>query len=326
MNYDYIRPHLEMLQDNVRTEAYRRAIHEVVRPGDRVLDFGCGTGVLSVFAERAGASRVYALDRSDMLSAATLIFLENGCTRIEPIFGDGEAVELPSDVDVIVSEWMGHFLFAERMLEPLIRLRDAFFRPNGRVIPARCSLHASLVVARSYFEDLSFLGTRPYGIDFAAIGDLPLQEVGVLRMCPEDLSPETCCIGTLDLATITETPRLLHGTLVSREGATVFGVCGWFEAELAPGVTLSTSPFAEQTHWLHFHFPFRRPLDVRPGAPIEIDIQVVRQREQNGYVWRVRTADDVRYGESLERSSADAEAIRRELESYRLSRLPPPIS
>lgn len=309
MNYDYIRPHLEMLQDNVRTEAYRRAIHEVVRPGDRVLDFGCGTGVLSVFAERAGASRVYALDRSNMLSAAELIFAENGCTRIEPIFGDGEVVELPSEVDVIVSEWMGHFLFAERMLEPLIRLRDEFLRPGGRVIPARCSLHASLVVARSYFEDLSFLGTRPYGIDFAVVGDLPLQDVGVLRMCPEDLLPETTCIGALDLSTVTETPRLLHGTLASREDATVFGVCGWFDAELAPNVTLSTSPFAQQTHWLHFHFPFHRPLDVRAGVPVEIDIKVIPQREQNGYAWRVRTAGDVRYGESLERRSAPPDPL-----------------
>lgn len=301
MQYDYIRPHLEMLQDSVRTGAYLRAIREIVRPGDRVLDFGCGTGVLSIFAERAGAGRVYALERSTMLSAAELIFAENGCTRIEPVFGDGDVVELPTQVDVIVSEWMGHFLFAERMLEPLIGLRDRFLRPGGRMIPARCSLHASLVVSRSYFEELSFLGTRPYGIDFAAVGDLPLQDVGVLRMQPEDLLPQTACIGTLDLATVSATPRLLHGSLVSPEDATVYGVCGWFEADLSPSVTLSTSPFAEQTHWLHFHFPIHRPLDIRAGVPVEIDIKIIPQREQNGYCWRVRTAGAVRFGESLER-------------------------
>src|SRR6266545_4845434 len=73
MSYDSIRSHLEMLQDSVRTEAYRDAIQQVVRPGDRVLDFGCGTGVLSIFAERAGAAAVYALDRSRMISVARVI-------------------------------------------------------------------------------------------------------------------------------------------------------------------------------------------------------------------------------------------------------------
>jgi type I protein arginine methyltransferase len=304
MQYDYIRSHLEMLQDGVRTRAYLEAIREIVRPGDRVLDFGCGTGVLSIFAERAGAGRVYALDRSTMLSAAELIFAENGCTRIEPVFGDGDVVELPTEVDVIVSEWMGHFLFAERMLEPLIRLRDRFLRPGGRMIPARCSLQVALVVERSYFEELSFLGTRPYGIDFALISDLPLQDVGIMRMQPEDLLPQTACVATLDLATVTGTPRVLHGSIVSPQDATVFGVCGWFKADLSPNVTLTTSPFAEQTHWLQFHFPINRPLDIRAGVPVEIDIKVIPQREQNGYSWRVRTAGGVRYGESLERPNS----------------------
>jgi SAM-dependent methyltransferase len=289
-----------MLQDSVRTEAYRKAISEVVRPGDRVLDFGCGTGVLSIFAERAGAGRVYALDRSSMLAAARVIFEENGCTRIEPIFGQGELVELPSEVDVIVSEWMGHFVFAERMLEPLVKLRDKFLRQGGQMIPGRCSLHVGLVVNHSYFEDLSFLATRPYGIDFAAIADWPLDDVEMLRMKPEDLLPETTCVGVLDMATVTRTPELLSGAIVSQRDATLLGLCGWFEAQLTPSVTLSTSPFAKPTHWLQFHFPFRRPLDVRAGEAVEIEIEIVPQREQNGYRWRARSASGVRSGASLE--------------------------
>src|SRR5262245_24782537 len=191
MSYSTIGSHLEMLRDRIRTESYRNAIHEVVKPGDRVLDFGCGTGVLSIFAERAGASKVYALDRTSMLRAAEDIFAKNGCKNIQTIYGEGETVELPEQVDVIVSERMGHFLFAERMLEPLITLRDKFLRPGGRIVPQECSLHLALVTNKGLFEELSFLRTRPYDIDFSPVADWPFTEVGVRRVEAADLHPET---------------------------------------------------------------------------------------------------------------------------------------
>ncbi len=298
MSYDSIPAHLEMLQDSVRTKAYRNAIQEVVRPGDRVLDFGCGTGVLSIFAERAGASRVYAVDRSRMISAARTIFEENGCRNIETVSGDGGQVQLPSEVDVIVSEWMGHFLFAEQMLEPLLRLRDDFLRKGGRMIPASCSLHIGLVSTNRYLEELSFLCTRPYGIDFSAVGDWPFRDVGMLRMEPAELLPETVCIGELDLHTVTGTPRRLSGTLTSKQDATVFGLCGWFDAQLSESVKLSTSPFSPVTHWLQFHFPFERRLDVKAGEAIEIELEIIPLEGQSGYTWQARTATAVRDGRS----------------------------
>jgi predicted RNA methylase len=53
--------HIEMLNDNIRVEQYTKAINEICK-GKVVLDLGCGTGVLSVLAIKAGALKVYAVD------------------------------------------------------------------------------------------------------------------------------------------------------------------------------------------------------------------------------------------------------------------------
>ena len=60
--------HEEMLKDRHRTMTYQKAIEG--NPQDFkdkiVLDIGCGTGILSIFAARAGAKHVYAVDNAEI--------------------------------------------------------------------------------------------------------------------------------------------------------------------------------------------------------------------------------------------------------------------
>src|SRR5688572_21364284 len=100
-----------MLKDRVRTEAYRDFIYENkdLFKGKTVLDVGCGTGILSLFAARAGAARVFSVDNSSIIEKARQIVVENGLSEVITLIrGKVEEISLPvSKVDVIISEWMG---------------------------------------------------------------------------------------------------------------------------------------------------------------------------------------------------------------------------
>ena len=76
--YTEFEVHRTMICDRVRTDAFRRAIESVVRPGDIVLDVGAGSGILSVFAARAGARRVYAVERTSVAVLAQELAAANG--------------------------------------------------------------------------------------------------------------------------------------------------------------------------------------------------------------------------------------------------------
>lgn len=69
-----------MLEDYVRTQLYRDAIlNNPSNYKDKVvLDVGCGSGILSLFAAQAGARKVYAIEASNMAENAKVLVKANG--------------------------------------------------------------------------------------------------------------------------------------------------------------------------------------------------------------------------------------------------------
>lgn len=104
-----------MLKDAIRTDAYRDFIlnNPSIFKDAIVLDVGCGTGILSMFAARGGAKKVFAVDASDVAYRARQNVKDNGLDNIIKVVR-GKIEDLPEEeldeVDVIISEWMGYFL------------------------------------------------------------------------------------------------------------------------------------------------------------------------------------------------------------------------
>lgn len=294
MSYSDVAMHKVMLQDVVRTDAYEKAICEVVRPEHSVLDFGCGTGILSLFAARAGARKVIAVDRSPFIKTAQKIAQINGFSTIDFYHDDHETLQLEKKVDVIVSEWMGHCLFYEAMLEPLLTLRDRFLSAQGIMIPAEVSLHAGLVCDEEIQEDLCFLQTKPYDVDFSPIADAPLQQTDLVALYPEQLLKSIANLGSLDMQTIskTHTPRVFTGKVTPNKKATIYALCGWFSAKLSDTVRLGTGPNDSPTHWDQILFPLPQPFAVDPSRELTITLSPLTEKVGKEQCWAWSISDD----------------------------------
>ena len=90
-----------------------------------VLDVGAGSGVLAIWAAKAGAKRVFAVEATSMAVHARRLAEQNGVGHIVEILeGYMEQQSLPQKVDIIISEWMGYFLLRESMFDSVIAARD----------------------------------------------------------------------------------------------------------------------------------------------------------------------------------------------------------
>ncbi|CAN0863010.1 Probable protein arginine N-methyltransferase 3 [Linum grandiflorum] len=145
--------HRDMISDKVRTDSYRQALvqNPSLLKGAVVMDVGCGTGILSLFAAQAGASRVIAVEASEkMASVAKQIAKDNKLWRTETEGNSTGIMEVvqsmveevdksikiePHSLDVLVSEWMGYCLLYESMLGSVLFARDKWLKPGGAILP-----------------------------------------------------------------------------------------------------------------------------------------------------------------------------------------------
>ncbi|KAK0503663.1 S-adenosyl-L-methionine-dependent methyltransferase [Armillaria luteobubalina] len=166
--------HAIMIQDKVRTSTYAEFIlsNPSVFEDAVVLDVGCGTGILSLFAARGGAKRVYAVDASDIAGKAEKIVKMNGMEDIITVIrGKIEDLTIPEKVDIIISEWMGYALLYESMLDSVLSARDRFLRPGGIMAPSQCKMMLGLCDAGEILKDRVTFWSDVYGFDLSAMAD-----------------------------------------------------------------------------------------------------------------------------------------------------------
>lgn len=281
--------HGQMIADRVRTTAYTRALQQAIKPGAVVLDIGTGSGIFAVLACQAGASRVYAVEPSDVILLARKIASENGCAeRIEFIQGVSTQITLPQRADVIVSDLRGILPLFQHHLPAIIDARRRFLAPSGTLIPQCDIVRAAVVEAPDIYDSYvspwngSWLGVR------AQSGQHVTTNMWRQARCRrEQLLAEPQTWTVLDYRAVEEHNVAAELSWTVARPGTGHGLAVWFDSVLMQGVDFSNAPGAPELIYGNAFFPWSTPVPLAVGDAVSVTLHADLVGDE--YIWRWNT-------------------------------------
>jgi SAM-dependent methyltransferase len=281
------RTHEALVGDRVRMRAYGDAIAAAVRPGDVVLDLGCGSGILSLMAARAGARKVYAVDRASVLDDARETARRNRLDgRIAFIASTFDDLALPERVDLVVHELIGSRFWDEGLLTAVTRARRRHLARGGRLLPFRIEVFLAPTRYLSELErSLAFWKKKQQGFDLGAFGRLALEQ-GVadalapgnvaLRDTASFLAPAQRVLA-LDLRRASSLPERVRASFRLARGGRLTGLCAFLRVHLDRRRSFSTGPDRTGTHWGQVFLPAFEPLVAGRGARLRVSLSMAER-------------------------------------------------
>ena len=246
--------HHEMVGDNKRTPLIVKAIQQKIKKGDVIFEIGCGTGILTLEALKAGAGLVYAceIDQEADRAAKALIKKEGFEKKVVFFTGLSSDMELPRKIDGIIAETIGSIGLNENILPYVCDARKKWLKKNGFIIPQNLKIFlapvsfskkipsnknneydfmtglvepSQILAKEKLYGDISFLKNEYYGYD---------AEMDFTITRP----------GNLD------------------------GFCGWIEVAWDANNITHTSPFHPFTHWKQTLLPLAKSAPVKVGQKV----------------------------------------------------------
>ncbi len=284
---DFINYHLSMLTDDVRTGSYRQAISQVVKTGDTVVDIGCGSGILTFLACRAGARHVYAIESEAVIEIAKLVAKKVGFQdRVTFYNAASFDVELPEMADVILTETMGIFGFEEGILGSLTDARNRFLKKGGRLIPHEVDLFlAPVELPQFYHHAIDFWTSGCQGFDFSPVRDLTVNNFHPLKLHNDSFLSEASRVEQIAFLGTQRAEVDAQVSFYATRRGRLHGLAGWFNAELIPGLHISNGPKDKGSHWGLAFFPIDQPVVVNQGNRIQVEVCSTKNGEH--WHWQV---------------------------------------
>ncbi|WP_424980313.1 50S ribosomal protein L11 methyltransferase [Leisingera sp. S232] len=271
--------HFPMLADAARNQAYAKAIQAKVKPGDVVLDIGCGAGLTAMLAARAGAKHVYTCEQQPLIAQAAMrVIAENGLSdriTVIPKWSHDIVVgkDIPELADVVISEIVDTVLLGEGALATLTHAMSALAKPNARAIPEQGTLLAQPVESTRLLD--LWRPQKAEGFDlsafhrFARVAQLTPNDFAACRLRPLGPATELFAFDFIR-------PSMAAGCNIQDLACTAAGlihaVLVTFEMTLAPGVIVANG-LHSGGHWGRTAFLLDHPLAAQDGDLLTVTAQ-----------------------------------------------------
>lgn len=281
--------HELMLSCEIRMQAYRKAIFEVVKPGMVVCEVGAGTGILSQWALESGAKVVYAIESNVEVFKKAKRSLSKYGERFIAIDGLSKDITLPEKVDVLISELIGNVADNENFSPILMDAQARFLKANGMLLPIEVTSYITPIDAPEAHQNLIERNVRPSHADTRLVEKLAQTDLPELfNFYYDSVIPTPSYLSDpqpIESFCKNHWPSAYKKDFVftvMRDG--IFnGFKGWFAAKLSPTTTLSIESAEKPSlAWKHAYFPIERPSRTRKGDILRLTIS----RDASGkYAW-----------------------------------------
>lgn len=266
--------HLGYVNDRIRLQQFRDAIASSIKPGDRVADLGCGSGILGLLSLQAGAAHAVAIDDSAMIDVARDTLLKAGYgERTSFIRGKSSRITLPEPVDVVICDHVGYFGFDYGVIDFLEDARKRFLKPGGTLIPSRIRLNIAAVNSEKCHDLANGWQAENIPKAFHWLRNYAVNTKHAVTLEPNDVLGAPAVLGDIDL--YADQPDFLcwNAELHIERDATMHGLSGWFECELAKDVWMTNSPLAQTPIQRSQAFlPIAETVPVKAGDTVKITI------------------------------------------------------
>lgn len=288
----------DMIADASRFGAYAEAIAAAVRPGDTVAEIGCGPGVFSMLACRAGARRVYAIESQDIIAFARTLAAVNGfSSQIEFLQSESQKAKLRERVNVVVSDIRGALPLFQDAIPSLEDARKRFLAPSGIMIPQRDTLKAAVMEDDAYYTRLVSPWREPVaGLDLSSPILPVLNQIYARYFEKNQFLTQAENWGVLDYTTGAAADVSAEVNFRVERAGTGHGVCLWFETQLLDGIGYSAGPGTSTVHGQRF-LPWLEPVALEQGEGIRVAIEANLVGREYIWQWETKIPASSQHGE-----------------------------
>jgi hypothetical protein len=270
--------HIRLLSDPTRNAALVDMLVSLA-PQRVVVEVGCGTGLLSCVAARAGASRVIAVEPTLLWThARDLVAANHLGDQVEVLPGRIQDLE-PRPAGLVFSELLNADPFLEGVLDAM-ECAASWLGPDGIIAPNTLKVWAALIrdnssavearVARDQVRQIS----ARFNLTDAPLQDL-LSNPGTYAYVTTavELASTPVLLWSLALGT-SQRPASRSAELTTTDPGPIGGVVVWFEAHYADGIVLHNAPQTGGSHWGHLVSTWPEEQGTRAGEVVKVQVHV----------------------------------------------------